>query len=94
MAETPAVANEKAISSNSCIPHEEEKVSTPDPVEIGSPLTPVDHLPLSIPKNLPQDNIYSTKMVTVMTLMKYLKTLGMIPMAMHSLCPPLMIVSM
>ena len=50
MAETSTVANEKAVSSNSCIPHEEEKVSTPGPVEIGSPLTPVDHLPLSTPK--------------------------------------------
>ena len=50
MAETPAVANEKVISSNRYIPLEEEKVSTPDPVEIGSPLTPVDYLPLSTPK--------------------------------------------
>ena len=43
-------SQQKAVSSNSCIPHEEEKISTPGPVEIGSPLTPVDHLPLSTPK--------------------------------------------
>ena len=29
---------------------EEENISTPGPVGIGSPLTPVDHLPLSTPK--------------------------------------------
>ena len=50
MAESPAVPKESSRSPDSCIPHEEEKVSTPGPVEIGSPLTPIDHLPLSTPK--------------------------------------------
>ena len=40
--------------SNGCIPHEEEKISTPGPVEIGSSLTPVDHLPLSTPGKPPR----------------------------------------
>ena len=50
MADTPAVANEKVILSNDCIPHEEEKVSTPGPVEFRLPSTPADYLSLSTPK--------------------------------------------
>ena len=49
MAETPPVANEIPTSYNGCNPHEEEKISTPGAVAVGSPLTPVDHLPLSTP---------------------------------------------
>ena len=39
----------------------------------------------ALPKNLPQDDeINSIKMPTVTTLMNFLKSLGMIPMAMQS----------
>ncbi len=54
------------------VPHKEEKISTPGPVKAGSPLTPVNHLPLSTPGQPPiQDNIYSIKWKMVPTQMMF-----------------------
>ena len=53
MAKSLPVFNKTPTSSNGYIPHEEEKISTPGTVEIGSLLTPVDHLPLITPGKPP-----------------------------------------
>ena len=50
MTESTVVIKESSRLSDICIPREEENVSTLGPIEIGSPLTPIAHLPLSTPK--------------------------------------------
>ena len=67
----------------------------PGHIEIGSPLTTVNHLSLSVPPRiLLLGAISGIKMLKVTTLMKFLTSLDMIPTGIHLICPPLMIVSM
>ena len=49
MGKSPAAINENSILAPESNLHATEKVSTPGQVVIGSPLTPVEHVPLSTP---------------------------------------------
>ena len=52
MAECHPVVDQSVQSQDEIILHQEEKTATPGSVEIGSPLTPVDHVPISIPHEI------------------------------------------
>ena len=49
MAESQPVLGQSVQSPDENILHQEEKTATPGPVEIGSPLTPVDHVEICTP---------------------------------------------